>query len=225
MRFFFLSPFSIIFLAVIYFIGTWILVAIGSRLRKKWKYAWIAIAPLFLALYIGPIIEELWIAWNFEQLCKKDAGIFVHRTVEVEGFYDDTRPTHDGPRNPQAIEEYERSGFRFTEKRLRDTDKVVHIEKRAGIWTANILDRPSARYHYRGNAFGIDVAHGIQKFQSEVIDTNTNEVLGRYVNYYRDVPWFFIGLDRPTLPCEETERDARKYRTISVHRLVLLPMK
>ena len=108
MRFYYIGLFSLLLLGVVYFVGTGLLVWLGSWLRKRWKHAWIAMVPLFVLLYIGPVAEELWIAWNFGQLCKKDAGIFVNRTVEVEGFYDATRPTHPGPRSERAAEDLHR---------------------------------------------------------------------------------------------------------------------
>ncbi|HWQ37905.1 MAG TPA: hypothetical protein VNM24_04710, partial [Burkholderiales bacterium] len=65
MRFYSIGLFSVVLLAVIYFVGTWVLVAFGAWLRRRWKRAWWAMVPLFLLLYIAPIAEELWIAWNF----------------------------------------------------------------------------------------------------------------------------------------------------------------
>jgi hypothetical protein len=224
MRFYYLSLFSLILLGVIYFVGTGLLVWFGSWLRKRWRQAWIVMVPLFLLLYIGPIAEELLIAWNFGHLCKKDAGIFIYKTVEVEGFYDATRPTTPVPRSDQAAQDLDRGGYRFYEMVYPDfkggPDRVVHLEKVNSVWSPTVLDRPTARYHYRANRYGIDVAHGVQRFEDKVVDTQTDEVLGRYVIYYRDAPWFFIGLDRPTIPCVETERDTRKYGTISVPALV-----
>ena len=90
MRFYYISIFSVLLLGLIYLVGTGLLTWFGLWLRKKWKRAWMVMVPLFLLLYAGPVAEEFWIAWNFGQLCKKDAGILIHRTVEVDGFYDDT---------------------------------------------------------------------------------------------------------------------------------------
>ncbi len=95
MRFCYISIISVIMLAIIYFVGTALLVLLGSWLRKRWSKAWIAMAPLFLLLYTAPVAEEFWIAWNFGQLCRKDAGIFIHKVVEVEGFYDTTDAMSD----------------------------------------------------------------------------------------------------------------------------------
>ncbi len=90
MRFYYISIFSVLLLGLIYLVGTGLLTWFGLWLRKKWKRAWMVMVPLFLLLYAGPVAEEFWIAWNFDRLCKKDAGIFVYKTVEVDGFYDAT---------------------------------------------------------------------------------------------------------------------------------------
>jgi hypothetical protein len=45
---------------------------------------------LVSAVLIAPWIEELWIAHNFDRLCRKDAGIFINKSVEAEGYYEGT---------------------------------------------------------------------------------------------------------------------------------------
>jgi len=75
MRFYYISILSIVLLAVIYLIGTVLLVWLGKWLRKRWKHPWVAVTPLFLLLYLGPVAEEFWIAWNFGQLCKGRNGV------------------------------------------------------------------------------------------------------------------------------------------------------
>lgn len=89
MGFYYPSLISLSLLLLFYIIGTVILVRIWGR-RPDDQYRVVKMAPLFLLLYLAPISEELWIAWNFGQLCRKDAGIFVNKTVKVDGFYDST---------------------------------------------------------------------------------------------------------------------------------------
>ena len=220
MRFFPWSPFSWLILAPLYLGGAAVIALVCWLLAKVWKPAWLLAIPLLAVLAVAPLWEELSIAYTFGQLCKKDAGIFVYKTVEVEGFYDDTRSTHDGPRTPQAIEEYERSGYKFMEKRFRRTEQAVRVEKIDGEWKARVLDRPTARYHYKRIDWHKPVAHKVDRFENDLIDAENEDVLGRYVNYYRGAPWFFVHLDRPTIPCRETQEDTRKYGTISVYSLV-----
>ena len=221
MRFCYISIISVIMLAIIYFVGTALLVLLGSWLRKRWSKAWIAMAPLFLLLYTAPVAEEFWIAWNFGQLCRKDAGIFIHKVVEGEGFYDATRSTHDGPRNPQAIEEYEKSGYSFYEKKFRNTGKIVRVEKFNGVWTPTVLDRPTARYHYRWPHSHSRVGHKVVKHERVVVDSMSGDVLGRDLEYGRKAPWFFIGLDRPLMLCPE-QHPLTKYGAI--YNQVLKPL-
>ncbi len=224
MRFYYISLFSVILLSVLYFVGSAVLVGFGIWLRKRWNKAWMVMVPLFLLLYIGPIAEELWIAWNFGHLCKKDAGIFIHKVVEVEGFYDATRSTHDGPRTPQAIEEYERSGYKFYEKKFRDTGKFVHVEKINGVWTPTVLDHTTARYHYRWPHMDTLMAHKVNKIERVVTDSESTEVLARETKYRREAPWFFIGLDRPVMLCPDSgEHPLSKHG--SVFNLALKPKR
>lgn len=79
--------FSILSLAafVVYF-AIALLVVLIVWLRFKLAKGWLLL--LIPTLFIAPWVEELWIAYNFGQLCRKDAGIFINRTVEVEGYYD-----------------------------------------------------------------------------------------------------------------------------------------
>ena len=224
MRFYYVSIFSVIFLGLIYAVGTALLVGMWYALRR-WKHAWMLMLPMFVLLYVGPVAEELWISWKFGQLCKKNAGIFVYKTVKVEGFYDDTRPTHDGLPTPQAVESFDRSGYRFYELKFRNTKKIVHIEKVNGQWAPTVLDHPRARYRYETLASHKLVSHRIRKFEDVVIDSQTGEVLGKYLDYARGAPWFFIHLDRPTMFCREVEDDARARGTMFGPRMVLLPME
>lgn len=230
MRFYYISLLSPILLGAIYVLGTGLLLWFGAWLRKRMKKPWIVMAPLFALLYIGPVAEEFWIAWNFGQLCRKDAGIFVYKTVEVEGFYDATAGLYavSNPVPKPAADYYEKGGFQFYELSMADPrggpSRVAHYAKVNGVWTATVLDKPTARYHYQGNVYGKDVAHGVQKFEDVVVDTTTDEVLGRYLIYYRDGPWFFIGLDRPTIPCRETQEASRRYGSL-IYRAVLQPLK
>lgn len=211
MRFYYISIFSVMLLGLIYLIGTGLLVWFGIWLRKRWKGAWRVMVPLFLLLYAVPVAEEFWIAWNFGQLCKKDAGIFVNKTVEVEGFYDDT--TH-------WWRQLAESNYQFVESRDNTYGGLWRVE-RDGTGVRHFkIDHPSARYHYRRLAWHSPVAHQVAKFENAVMDTQSGDVLGRYIAYYRGPPWYFVGLDRPTIPCTETERDTRKYGTISIDALV-----
>ena len=205
MRFYYISIISIFLLTMIYAFGTAVLAGMWLGLRKRWKKIWMLVLPLLLLLYVAPIVEELWIAWNFGQLCKKDAGIFIYKTVEAEGFYDATRPTHAGPRNQQAAEDLDRGGYRYYEMVFPNYEggpiKVVHLEKVNGVWTATVLDHPTARYHYSWPHMDTPMNHKVEKIERVVSDKETGELLARETKYRRRAPWFFLGLDRPVMLC------------------------
>ena len=68
------------------------------------------------------------------------------------------------------------------------------------------------------------VGHKMQKYEEVVVDTETNQVLGHYLNYYRGAPWFYISLDLPTMPCMEMQ-DRRSRGAILIYSLVLKPIQ
>jgi len=118
---FYIDIVSLLFLGLIYLTGTAVLGWFGPWLRKRWKGAWMLMVPLFLLLYIGPVAEELWIAWNFGRLCRKDAGLAVYKIVEVDGFYDAYM------RSGFAITK--RGDYRFVEHATADTEGVERVER------------------------------------------------------------------------------------------------
>ena len=207
MRFYYISIISVILLVVIYAVGTAILVLFGIWLRKRWKRAWIVMVPLFLLLFVAPIGEELWIAWNFGQLCNKDAGIFITKTVKADGYYDATAGLLNvyTPVPKPAAEYYEKAGFRFYELGLANTQggpsRVVHYEKVKGEWTPTVLDHPTARYHYKWPHMDTPMSHKVEKIERVVADSETGDILARETKYKRKAPWFFIGLDQPVMLC------------------------
>ena len=258
MRFYYWTGLNWIILFPVYVIGLALIALLWWRLAKRMKRPWAVTVPLLLVLALAPWVEELWIAWNFGRLCKKDAGVFIYKTVEVEGFYNATGATLDLVRPGgyrfveshardgkgvthvtygddhlvrEAFARYEKeySGKRATEQdmlrvRLDDRTEALVYPKKGDSWRITKLDRPTARYHYQGYAYPKDVVHGVQKFESVVVDTEGDEVIGRYLDYYRDGPWFFIGLDRPTISCRETQEGTRKHGSL-IYRVVLLPRK
>ena len=173
----------------------WPIARIGYR--STWgKMCVPFVGIVFLLL---PISQELWISWNFDQLCK-GAGTFIHKSVTVDGYYDGTRTTHAGPPTPQAIAAYEKSGYRFFE--MKGREKFVRIEKIGAQWVARVLEHPTARYHFEKRYAHLDVSHGVRKFEWVVLDQSTGEELARETAFARDQNWYFIGLDRPRIFCE-----------------------
>lgn len=199
MRFYDINLQSLVFVGLIYFFGTSLLVRLGKKYSPRFKGVWHAMLPLFLFLYAGPVAEEFWVAWNFGQLCKKDAGIFVNKTVEVEGFYDASvvLPIRYTNFASESINYYRMGGYRYVEFGLDQPPgrarKVVHIEKVDGVWKSKVLDRPMSRYYYRQSHRGTNVSHKINKVERVVIDSETAEVLARETKYRRSPPWFYVG--------------------------------
>lgn len=88
MGFYYLSISSLLLLGVVYTVLLLLFLGIArvTRGMRGRKALLGVVGTVFLIL---PIAEELWIAWHFGQACKQ-AGTFIYKKVEVEGFYDDT---------------------------------------------------------------------------------------------------------------------------------------
>jgi hypothetical protein len=260
MRFYYVSPISLMLLGVIYLVGTGLLLWFWAWLRKRMKKAWIVMAPLFALLFIGPVAEEFWIAWNFGQLCKKDAGIFVYKTVAVEGFYDSTmrsayentkpgryrfveHPTEDR----KGVERVERVGESVRNEALawyartnpgkdrpkersifyplNNKETIAVFPNGIDAWRITKLEHPMARYHYTSDIYGERAAHKITRQESQVIDREANEVIGRYVAYGRRSPWFYIGLGEPPYSCDGPEGGPNSKYNRLIYREVLPAIK
>ena len=156
-----------------------------------------ALVTALIAL-VAPWAEELWIAFNFGQLCK-DSGIFVSKTVKVDGFYDDT--TH------WWRQLKEQSSYRFVESRDRLDDKRWRVERAGDEIRHFRIEKPTARYHYRMPHNHTHVAYNITKVEYVVADSETNELLARETSYARQPYWFFFALDRPVMLCPAPGRD------------------
>lgn len=256
MRFYYFSVFSWILYGVVSVIALALFWALWTKLLKL-KTAnpvyWVLVA----AILAGPWAEELWIAYNFDSLCRKDAGVFVNKTVEVDGYYNDTGtvtrivggPDYKFIESPEGNGGYRRVERASEEEKARalawyaeknpgkqsaanawithsvsDRAQVI-VEMNTGYaWRIRRLDKPTARYHYKTLNSHTPAAHRIKRFEDVVIDNQTGEVLGRYTNYYRGPYWFFISLGTPTIPCEETQAETRKYGSL-IYPVVLKPSK
>jgi hypothetical protein len=118
----------------------------AKLLERKVTLRVATVSALVIAML--PWTEELWIAFRFSQLCREDAGVFINKTVEVTGFYDDTAGW--GPRQIEA------SGYQFVESRDTLHRKLLRVEraddtarKRALDWYARNhpgMARPDRQY-------------------------------------------------------------------------------
>lgn len=192
-----ISPFGITIIAVFYALSVGLLLLLARRLRD-WKGRWFILAPLALVAIALPWADEIYIASRFAKLCE-GAGVHVTRKVEVDGFFDQTTT---GPSKPgritsqQAIDVYEKNGYRFYERKTGDN--VSHVEKVSGEWRITLLDRPTARYHYKrivdyrdseGIHYEKRVDHKIEMTGEVVIDSQTGEEIARKVQYMRYPGW------------------------------------
>jgi hypothetical protein len=192
------------------------------HVTRKTRNRGIVLVALGLIFLLLPIAEELWIAWHFARACD-EAGTLIKRQVKVAGFYDDTRSTHAGPPTAQAVESFEKSGFRFLE--MKGREKFVRIEKIDGQWKPSVLDHPSARYHFKHTdpMNGTPWGHKIGRSGSVVMDTQTGEEIARYTSFGRKPPWFYISLGNAPFACDAPGDWPNSRKSALVHREVLIP--
>jgi hypothetical protein len=176
-----------------------------------------------------PIAEELWIAWRFAQACE-NAGTFIYKKVQVEGFYDETRPADPRPPTEQAKRSMDASGYRFHERprygRRSGSSEVVRFEKVGDDWRVTLLDRPTARYHFRYSdaMSGTPWGHKIIRSGSVVIDSESNYEIARYASFGRRPPWFFVWLDTPAFACDAPGRWPLTKGSRLIYPEVLIPV-
>jgi hypothetical protein len=261
MRFYYFSLFSWMAWALYGAIAVTVLSLLWARLLKfrfRNPVHWVLIA----AVLIAPWSEELWIAYNFDRLCRKDGGVVINKTVEVDGFYDDT--TGWGPR------QLDESGYRYVESkgildhRLRRVERLDDAardraiaayvaQSRGGVvpegkyldyqvndrvrvylapdrrkaWRVVRIEKPTARYWFESRWGGeaVAVAHKIVMGDSIVRDSQTGDVLARYVRYSRDPYWFYIGLGRTPYGCDGPDGGPNAKHSSLIYRDVLRPLK
>ncbi len=127
MGFYYISFLSIVPLGIAYGLLALVYwgVARGTRALPGRKAILSVLGVIFLFL---PVAEELWIAWNFGQACK-EAGTYISRKVEVDGYYDDTGVTTRIVGGP---------AYRFIESRDRD-GKFHRVERASAEEKAKAL--------------------------------------------------------------------------------------
>lgn len=176
MGFYYISIFSIPLLAVVYivlFLVFWGLARVTRGMPGR-KALLAVLGVVFLVL---PVAEELWIAWNFGQACK-EAGTFIGKKVQVEGFYDDT--TAWGPR--QLAE----SKYQFVESKDSLYKKLSRVERA----NSESRDRALAWYAEKNpskeRSKDLFVVHPVSDSEQIVVSPNSIDA------------WRVTKLDRPT---------------------------
>ena len=179
-------------------LSIWLLRKFGLGL-KPGPFKWAILGFLGLIFAALPVGDDAYIQWHFNRLCR-DAGMHYEKKIAVDGYYDDTSTGAGtaGPIiSPQAIEHFDRAGFRFFERRAGYVPgkygdqpvKFAHVEKVEGKWEVSILDRPMARYHYKYLSQHEPIAFRVRKVDIAIVDTETNKVVGRQLIYTRYSGW------------------------------------
>jgi hypothetical protein len=173
MGFYYLSVSSVLLLAAIYVVLALVFRGLVS-LTREMPGRRVLLAVVGVVFLVAPVAEELWIAWHFGQACKQ-AGTFIYRKVQVEGFYDDTGVSL----------ELVRSGpYRFVEGR---SDKgVIRVSKGDPEFMNDALQR------FRQEN------HGKDPSVQDVVRVKVGEKTEALVYPKRGDSWRIVYLDRPT---------------------------
>jgi len=199
MRFYYFSLFSWMAYAVFAFIAIILLWLVWTKLlglKVRNPVYWILVA----AIVVGPWGEEIWIAYNFGQLCRGDAGISIRRTVNVDGFYDDTSGW-----GPWQLQE---SGYRFVESKDMLDHKLRRVER------VNDAMRDRAIAGYASANPGAVVSKG------KYLDYQVNDRERIYVSPDKRMAWRVTRIDKPTaryrytMPYEHTTVAHRIRKTV-----------
>jgi hypothetical protein len=173
MGFYYISIFSLIPLAIAY--GLLALVFWGlARLTRNMRGHKLLLASVGTVFLVLPIAEELWIAWNFAQVCE-EAGTRILKTVRVEGFYDDTGARLDLVRS---------GGYRFIESRREN------VFTRLTLGDADFAQRALERFAHE-NA-GKDVR------KQDVVRVKLDDRTEALLFPQKSESWRITFLDRPT---------------------------
>jgi len=127
-----------------------------------------------LVLLLLPVAGELWTAWSFGQACK-EAGLFVHKKVQVDGFYDDTGG---------ALDLVRAGGYRFIEGRGRQGFTRISAGDAA-------FAKDALRLFEQGNP-------GKEAMAQEVVRVQLDAKTEALVYPRRGDSWRIEHLDRPT---------------------------
>ena len=211
MGFYYISVISIALLGIVY--GVLLLIFLGvARLTRGMPGRKAVLGVVGAVFLVLPVAEELWIAWNFGQACK-EAGTFIYKKAKVEGFYDDT--TH-------WWRQLAGSKYQFVESRDNLYGTLWRVERVGDEIKHSKIDRPTARYHYSKPHSHTKVSFKVTMFEYLVRDSQADEVLAREKTFARNAPWYFIGLERPTLFCPVSGNYGERIHA-TIYDLVLLP--
>lgn len=179
-------------------LSIWLLRKIALGL-KPGPFKWAALGLLGVVLAAIPVGDDAYIQWHFNRLCR-DAGMHYEKRIVVDGYYDSVM-TGQGTAGPitslPAIESYDREGFRFFERRAgyvpgkygEQPIQYAHVEKVEGKWKVSMLDRPTARYHFKFSSQHEAVGFRVRKYEEVILDTKTDVLVARQTIYTRYPGW------------------------------------
>jgi len=212
MAFYYTSLFSIVPLGLAY--GFLALLFAGAvRATRGVRGRGAILSVLGFVFLLLPVGEEFLIAWNFGQACK-EAGTFINKKVQVEGFYDDT--------SHWWRQLKENSNYQFVESRDQSNGTLWRVERHGEEIKHFRIDRPTARYHFRMPSSHAPIGYKIVKHETVVLDTVAGDQLGRYTRISRTAPWFYWSI-RGDFSCDAPGQWPLATRDFLIFENVLIP--
>jgi hypothetical protein len=138
-------------------------------------------------LWVGAFIAAYWdvyrIAREARRLCNTEAGMYVHRTVEAEGFM-----------GVSDIEHWAEKGFRFVEMEFAGQQRYRYALV-GGEVVKEHVDELRSRYEYTTDSTVLEMP--FVRTRDLIRDRSTGEVLGEVVAFKKYPGWLdsrFVGL-------------------------------
>lgn len=164
-----------IIIAVVYLPLLTVLALLTGRASRRSRVILLGLALLPL---VAVVAEAVYVDGRYEALCK-NAGINVSRRVTTDGYFDGR--DRDWSKSPG---DFAKTGFRYIE--WQDHSKRYYrIERKNGDVVVVLIEGPGARYSYYPADSDQWLAHLINGTEEQVIDTESQEVLGRITRVYR----------------------------------------
>ncbi|MEO7726199.1 MAG: hypothetical protein ABIS45_03030 [Burkholderiales bacterium] len=188
-----------------------------SRDRNGRLLLLLATGLLFAAV---PFAEEVWIAWNFAKACNGagtfinktvQADGYYDGTAAVLGLVRPgafkfveapykkglTRITSgDADFVREVLKRYQQENpaadmaqLKFIQMSMDDRTEALVFPGTNASWRFTRIDQPTARYWFKA-VRDVAVAYKVTLLQTTLTDTQSDEIIARYVRYYRQPPWF-----------------------------------
>lgn len=163
---------------VLYIVLAVVVTLLIRRAFKTGRAKTVATIVSLLAFILIPTADDFAGKWYFDHLCEKEAGAKTFKSVEgVKGMLDPGL----APSDLEAMS-YEFMEWKFIGKYYR-----VKLDSR-NKEPKQEIDRPTSRYEVKRGEWR-KVQLNVNKYEESIVDSQTNEELGRYTTFSYGGGW------------------------------------